>query len=35
MNAAEIKAGFVAAGIPAELANEVLQGYEEAKGSRG
>lgn len=31
MNAAEIKAGFVAAGMPAELADEVLQGYEEAK----
>jgi hypothetical protein len=31
MNAVEIKAGFVAAGMPAELADEVLQGYEEAK----
>jgi hypothetical protein len=31
MNATEIKTGFVVAGMPAELADEVLQGYEEAK----
>jgi hypothetical protein len=31
MNAAAIKAGFVAAGMPAALADEVLEGYAEAK----
>lgn len=31
MDVAEVKAGFVAAGMPAGLADEVLQGYEEAK----
>lgn len=31
MNAAEVSAGFVAAGMPKELADEVLEGYAEAK----
>jgi hypothetical protein len=31
MSAADVRAGFVAAGMPAELADEVLEGYGEAK----
>lgn len=31
MNGADVQSGFVAAGMPAELADEVLAGYEEAK----
>lgn len=31
MIAGEVRAGFVAAGMPSELADEVLEGYEEAK----
>ncbi len=31
MNEADVRAGFIAAGMPSDLAHEVLAGYAEAK----